>query len=368
MDFGLARDLYGDRSQSGMLIGSPAYWSPEQAHGERATERSDIYAVGVIACELFGAQRPSFGHPGPLMEVPPTFRPVIRRCLAVEPAGRFSSAAALRDALVVAARALPARRRLRWAAFAGMTLIIAAAASYSFLVIFSGDPTADFSIDAGLAVVEPTPAAMPIGPEDDPGDPGLDAGRGTAHREAAATAPLAADLPPRVARPRDRRRPRPWRRPVNKTDAAPPPDARATQPAADSAVPADRMIAAARTRLAAIEKSRRAREIMVDDLRGYRGLLQGARQALAVGDAGAADAKAAQLSAIIRSARIDGAFVSAKLSRLNRALASRKLDKAAAAEVRASFSRVHAKYFAGDYMAANRHLNAIWGLLQRAGQ
>ena len=61
LDFGIAK-LLGEgsavRTRSGMLIGTPAYMSPEQCGGEPMDERSDVYALGVIAFELLTGKRP----------------------------------------------------------------------------------------------------------------------------------------------------------------------------------------------------------------------------------------------------------------------------------------------------------------------
>jgi len=59
-DFGLARIAQaGDSTMSqDMLIGTPQYISPEQARGEPATERSDIYSLGVVLFEMFTGRVP----------------------------------------------------------------------------------------------------------------------------------------------------------------------------------------------------------------------------------------------------------------------------------------------------------------------
>jgi eukaryotic-like serine/threonine-protein kinase len=68
VDFGIARVLEGSRTQTGMLIGTFAYMSPEQYHGEHADERSDIWSFGVLLYELLGYQRPFTGEtPASLM-------------------------------------------------------------------------------------------------------------------------------------------------------------------------------------------------------------------------------------------------------------------------------------------------------------
>ena len=68
VDFGIARVLEASRTQTGMLIGTFAYMSPEQYHGEHADERSDIWSFGVLLYELLCYQRPFTGEtPASLM-------------------------------------------------------------------------------------------------------------------------------------------------------------------------------------------------------------------------------------------------------------------------------------------------------------
>ncbi len=58
-DFGLARLLGTERlTESGLTLGTPAYMSPEQAQGEAADYRSDLYALGVILFECLSGQVP----------------------------------------------------------------------------------------------------------------------------------------------------------------------------------------------------------------------------------------------------------------------------------------------------------------------
>jgi eukaryotic-like serine/threonine-protein kinase len=61
VDFGIARVLEASRTQTGMLIGTFAYMSPEQYHGEHADERSDIWSFGVLFYELLTYQKPFTG-------------------------------------------------------------------------------------------------------------------------------------------------------------------------------------------------------------------------------------------------------------------------------------------------------------------
>ena len=58
-DFGIARAVDGSgQTQTGEVLGTPHYLSPEQALGEPATGASDLYALGVVAHELLTGRRP----------------------------------------------------------------------------------------------------------------------------------------------------------------------------------------------------------------------------------------------------------------------------------------------------------------------
>ena len=59
MDFGIARSAYlPGMTQTGALIGTPEYMSPEQAKGEKLGEQSDLFSLGVILHELVIGQSP----------------------------------------------------------------------------------------------------------------------------------------------------------------------------------------------------------------------------------------------------------------------------------------------------------------------
>jgi serine/threonine protein kinase len=64
LDFGLARSLRpedaadGGRTAAGMIVGTAAYVSPEQLRGEKATERSDVFALGVVLFEMATGENP----------------------------------------------------------------------------------------------------------------------------------------------------------------------------------------------------------------------------------------------------------------------------------------------------------------------
>ena len=68
VDFGIARLVDTSKTQTGLMIGTPAYMSPQLLRGERADERADIWALGVMVYEMVAYQRPFLGdNPAALM-------------------------------------------------------------------------------------------------------------------------------------------------------------------------------------------------------------------------------------------------------------------------------------------------------------
>lgn len=116
-DFGIVRTVDGTQhTATGALTGTPAYMSPEQGRGERADERSDIYALGVMLYEMvtgtvpYDADTPfaiiikHMSEPLPLPtkvnpDIPPAVEEVIIKAMAKNPDDRFQSAGALAKAL-----------------------------------------------------------------------------------------------------------------------------------------------------------------------------------------------------------------------------------------------------------------------------
>jgi eukaryotic-like serine/threonine-protein kinase len=139
-DFGIARlGLEDQITQTGQVLGTAAYISPEQALGEPATAASDRYALAAVAFELltgskpftadnFAAQaRAHVEEPPPRaserdIDVPAAADAVLRRGMAKEAADRWESAGAMVRALDDALTAPPPRRR---AAGAGATRVMA---------------------------------------------------------------------------------------------------------------------------------------------------------------------------------------------------------------------------------------------------
>ncbi|MFC9676169.1 MULTISPECIES: protein kinase [unclassified Streptomyces] len=116
MDFGIARALHGAQStmtQTGMVMGTPQYLSPEQALGKAVDHRSDLYATGCLLYELLALRPPFTGEtplsvvyqhvqdtPVPPSEVsdvaPPELDGLVMRSLAKDPDDRFQTAEEMR--------------------------------------------------------------------------------------------------------------------------------------------------------------------------------------------------------------------------------------------------------------------------------
>ena len=123
-DFGIVRVAEDQGlTNSGIVLGTADYLSPEQARGEKLTASSDLYSLGVVMFEMLAGRPPFVGptavsiamqhasvDPPPLHQfnitVPPAVEQIVQRALEKEPENRYHSAAEMQQALRNCAREL----------------------------------------------------------------------------------------------------------------------------------------------------------------------------------------------------------------------------------------------------------------------
>jgi hypothetical protein len=118
VDFGIVKYLDGPAhvTDSGFIVGTPLYMSPEQALGSRVDARTDVYGVGAVLFQLLTGAPPFEGsnsqeivgrhiqEPVPVASlsrdgIPPWLSAIVVRCMAKHPDDRYPTARALLEAL-----------------------------------------------------------------------------------------------------------------------------------------------------------------------------------------------------------------------------------------------------------------------------
>jgi serine/threonine protein kinase/Tfp pilus assembly protein PilF len=140
LDFGLAKIMHSEEDESelatltltnsGIVMGTMPYMSPEQLQGRRVDHRTDIFSLGALMYEMATGRRPFTGRtsmelsssilrdaPEPVTELraelPTALQRILERCLAKEMTERYSSAGELREAVERLRRELTSGGRLK---------------------------------------------------------------------------------------------------------------------------------------------------------------------------------------------------------------------------------------------------------------
>ncbi len=192
-DFGIAKLSTAHFTQTGALMGTPSYMSPEQAMGKTLDGRSDIFSLGIIFYEMLTGEKPFSGtnpatiiykilHEDPVqphelnITLHPAFDEIIRKMLAKDPGERYQSCSELikdlrnysslemrkiGDKAAAAAAKTGSKKRLRygWVALASVLAVAAAISGY----LYYGKPRHTASPNAAATMNLPAaPAAADI--------------------------------------------------------------------------------------------------------------------------------------------------------------------------------------------------------------
>jgi eukaryotic-like serine/threonine-protein kinase len=208
LDFGLAKAFAGDTANDdpsnsptlsmaatmhGVILGTAAYMSPEQARGKAVDKRTDIWAFGCVLYELLTGRQAFEGED--ITEIlaavlktepdwsrlsestPPAIRILLRRCLRKDRRQRLQDATDVRIEIEEALAAPPSvgaaapatrswRERVAWAAAATMTLIaIASTIGFVLRAPRQADTLVRFSVAPSADAVRPANGGFAVSPD-----------------------------------------------------------------------------------------------------------------------------------------------------------------------------------------------------------
>jgi serine/threonine protein kinase len=174
-DFGIAKVLDSDVSltNTGVVIGTVLYMSPEQIAAQEVTGRSDQFSLAVIAYEMLTGQRPFQGnswasviHSIMANEPPPVNQHredlgdaatvVLRKALAKDPAARYETCRDFADALESAILGTTAEQKVFWEK-ASVTQLLPATDSKTTVLMTPGAPPVTTTKEKPVAPLPSTP-------------------------------------------------------------------------------------------------------------------------------------------------------------------------------------------------------------------
>ncbi|MEJ7824125.1 MAG: Stk1 family PASTA domain-containing Ser/Thr kinase [Solirubrobacteraceae bacterium] len=179
-DFGIARAGASDMTQTGSIMGTAQYLSPEQAQGHAVNERSDLYSIGIILYELLTGRVPFDAESAVTVALkqvsesplaPSRLNPavtgeleaVVMRVLAKDPAERFADADEFIAALEAAASRIPSAAAMAAAEAAASGLPTAVGAPRPPAALPPANPTRSLTVEPQYVPVEPL---APLPPRD----------------------------------------------------------------------------------------------------------------------------------------------------------------------------------------------------------
>jgi serine/threonine-protein kinase len=116
-DFGIARVMTSSKTQTGVILGTPSYMSPEQIAGQKVDGRSDLFSLVVVLYEMLSGEKPFQGDsiatlmynittsaPAPIKDmapnVPERFAAIIEKGLSKDRELRYQTGSELAQELV----------------------------------------------------------------------------------------------------------------------------------------------------------------------------------------------------------------------------------------------------------------------------
>ena len=182
-DFGITKQVGGDSTDTGRVVGTLDYLAPEQIRGEPVDGRTDVYALGCVLYECLAGAPPFrrtteaeilWAHmqeqPAPLRDHP-RLDPVLRKALAKDREDRYKTCAELIEAAAPALGLGPPRaarrqlvppglRRHGRAILAGGLLLLAATIALAIVALTGGEDGRVGPIGNGVAAIDPADGSV----------------------------------------------------------------------------------------------------------------------------------------------------------------------------------------------------------------